>query len=65
MIDKVGFVAARVDELAYRMTLDPGTREGALIVNVSTLSRQELTAATEAVCAIFDAGLSMGRFVAL
>jgi repressor of nif and glnA expression len=65
VIDKVGFVAARVDELAYRMTFDLTSRRGEVIVNVSTLALQDLSPAIEAMNKVYAANLGMGRLVAL
>jgi repressor of nif and glnA expression len=65
VIDKVGFVAARVDELAYRMTFDPATRKGKVILNISTVAREDTRPAVTALSEVFRANLGMGRLVAL
>ncbi len=62
--DKVGFVAARVDELAYAMNYDVHTNRGELIVNISTVARQDFRHALSVMRPIFKAGLGMGRMVA-
>jgi hypothetical protein len=64
-MDKVGFVAARVDTLAYQMTFDPATRKGNVILNVSTVAVEDMVMAALEVTKVFDAGLGMGRYVRL
>ena len=64
-VDKVGFVAARVDELAYKMSFDLDARRGTIIINVSTVPKAEFARAAELIARTLDAGLGMGRHVAL
>jgi len=60
VIEKLGFVAARVDVLAYRMTFRSEEEAGSIIANVATLRRQDLTRALQTIQPIFEAGLGMG-----
>ena len=57
--DKVGFVAARIDRLAYSTTFDPDTGEGEVILNVSLMGEEDLSAALEHAKVATDAGLCM------
>lgn len=57
--DKVGFVAARIDRLAYATTFDPDSGEGDVILNVSLLAAEDLPAALEYAKVATDAGLCM------
>lgn len=61
VFDKVGFVAARVDSLAYQMTFNPDTRQGSVILNMSTVAREDMHAAMREVKQVYDAQLGMGR----
>lgn len=65
VVDKVGFVSAKVDELAYRMTFDLGTREGKVIMNISTLAPRDVSAALRIMSQVYRANLGMGRLVAV
>ena len=65
VIDKVGFISAKVDELAYQMSFDPNLRTGTVILNVSTIPASEITRAQKLVNAVLEAGLGMGKFVAV
>ncbi len=57
--DKVGFVAARIDRLAYSTTFDPETGEGEVILNVSLLDADDLPEALEVARTATEAGLCM------
>ncbi|MFO8080240.1 MAG: NrpR regulatory domain-containing protein [Armatimonadota bacterium] len=57
--DKVGFVAARIDRLAYSTTFDVETGEGEVILNVSLLAADDLPVALEHARVASDAGLCM------
>jgi repressor of nif and glnA expression len=61
VFDKVGFVAARVDALAYQMTFNPDTCVGSVILNMSTVAREDMRAAMREVKQVYDARLGMGR----
>lgn len=61
--DKVGFVAARIDRLAYATTFDLDTGEGDVILNVSLLDAGDLPRALECSKVAIDAGLSMSDLV--
>ncbi|MBP8129014.1 MAG: DUF128 domain-containing protein [Candidatus Hydrogenedentes bacterium] len=65
VVDKVGFVSARVDTLAYQMTFDTESLTGKLILNVSTVSPRDLRAAVRCLTQAYDANLGMGRYVAV
>ncbi len=60
-VDKVGFIAAKVDSLAYRMDFDLRRGTGRVILNVSTFDARHLREATDEISRVFEAGLGMGR----
>jgi hypothetical protein len=62
VIDKVGFIDARGDELAFKMTLDLSRHTGTVILNVSTIPAAYLDDAQRLMSAVVQAGLGMGRF---
>lgn len=63
--EKVGLIAARMDELACQMTFQPRRRSGTIIVNFSTIPAARIQEAVVEMTAAFEAGLGMGRFVAV
>lgn len=65
VIDKVGFIAAKVDQLAYQMTLDPETHKGDIILNTATLHPKDLHGALSAMWRVYEANLCMGRLLVL
>jgi len=65
VMDKVGFVSARVDELTYQMTFDPHKRKGTIILNISTLALRNVRAALESLLRAYKANLGMGRLLTI
>lgn len=63
--EKVGFISAKMDELACQMTFDARRRSGTIIVNVSLVPASRIEPAVGEMMAVFEAGFSMGRFVAV
>jgi len=61
-IDRVGFVASRVDELAYKMTFDPGRQAGSIIVNASLVAQdRSLGDSLGTLGMVMRAGLGTGQ----
>jgi len=65
VIEKVGFVASKIDTLTYQMDFSLRKKKGKIILNVSTIDRQYLRKAIQQIQLVFRAGLGMGRFVVL
>jgi len=59
--EKVGFIDARGDELAYQMTFDPRRRRGTVILNLTSISASYLTEARRLMAPALRAGLGVGR----
>jgi HTH-type transcriptional regulator, global nitrogen regulator NrpRI len=62
-IDKVGFVNARIDELAYRMDFDESNMTGAIIMNMSTIKTENPQHVIKLVTDIMTAKLGMGAYL--
>ena len=65
VLEKVGFVAARVNDLGYRMTFDPAGGTGSLVINVAELREADLPRATIHLEPVYQRRLSMGSRLAL
>jgi len=65
VVEKVGFISAKVDELACQMTFEPRTRRGTIILNISTVPVSQIGNALAEITAVFEAGLSMGQYAAI
>jgi repressor of nif and glnA expression len=64
-VEKVGFMAAKVDELAYQMSLDIDRMQGRLILNISLIDDADVRRAVDEMLRVYSANLGMGRYVAL
>ncbi len=60
VIDKVGFIDARADDLAYRMSLNLARGSGTVILNASGVAAGRLDEARRIVAEVARAGLGMG-----
>ncbi len=65
VIEKVGFVASKVDTLSHQVTFSIRKQKGGIILNISTIDIQEIDEAMHQVQLVFRKGLGMGRFVVL
>lgn len=65
VMEKVGFVAAKMDTLSYRMSLNPETGHGSLIANVAMLHTRDLSRAFSEIKPVFARRLGMGNRLAL
>lgn len=65
VVDKVGFIAAKVEDLCYQMDFRLTRAVGRVILNVSTLDAADFVRACRHMTRVFEAGLSMGRFLAV
>lgn len=65
VFEKVGYLAAKIDQLTYNMDFDLARRAGTVVVNVSLLEREKLAGAIPLMAKVFTAGLSMGRLATL
>ena len=63
VMGKVGFMSAKVDELAYSMSFDLMHRHGTVILNISRLASQHFRAAQLLIQRVLAAGLGMGEYV--
>ncbi len=63
--DRIGFTAAKVDTLAWRITFDLDTAVGLIVLNVSMIDEFSLEAAINEMMPVFKAGLGMGEYVVI
>ncbi len=65
VFEKVGFLNARIDQMACRMNFDIQTQKGTVIINISFIKKEDFPAAIELMSPVFRAGFSMGQLVTL
>jgi repressor of nif and glnA expression len=61
--DKLGFVISKIDNLAYRVTLDVRTGEGKIVLNSSLLPAARFGECLDAMRRVFKAGYCMSELV--
>lgn len=65
VIEKVGFLSAKIDNFTYLMDFDPNNRSGSVVINISIVSPLELKAHLPLIKAVFEKGYGMGNLVTL
>lgn len=65
IIEKVGFINARIDSLVYRMSYDAGRQTGAIVSNSALISKDSLVRALEIMRPVFMRRLGMGTRLAI
>ena len=65
VFEKVGFLAAKIDEMSYSMNFDLNHKQGTVVVNVSLIKRSEIKGAILYMTRVFEAGLGMGQLITL
>lgn len=63
--DKLGFVQAKIEALAYRTGFDIETGHGELLVNASLLPRERFAECVEIMRPVFRAGYCMSELIAI
>jgi hypothetical protein len=65
VMHKIGFVASKIDELAYRMSFDPKQGSGTVVANGAIISKADLSRSLYFMKTVFSAGLAMGDRIAI
>ncbi len=60
VIEKLGFIAARIDQLGFQMSFNLQSGKGSVIANTAILPQHYLIRAVEEMKPVFAAGLGMG-----
>jgi repressor of nif and glnA expression len=63
--EKVGYLAAKIDQLTYRMNFNLRERQGTVVVNLTIMEKEELVRGAPLMTRVYDAGYSMGKLMAL
>ncbi len=63
--EKVGLIAARIEEKMYRMNFDLKTKTGTVVMNVSVIGRRDLTRSIPLIQRVFSSGYAMGKLMNL
>ncbi len=63
--EKIGFMAAKIDQLTYNMTFDLERREGTVIINVSAVPLEYVKRSVPLIRRVYAAGYAMGQLITL
>jgi HTH-type transcriptional regulator, global nitrogen regulator NrpRI len=63
--NRVGYLSAKIDQMAYSMTFDMVTRTGLVVVNMSLVDPRQLAACQDDVREVFARKYAMGSMLAL
>jgi len=65
ILERVGYLSARIDQMTYSMNFDLATRTGQVLVNTSIVNPRQLAGCADKVCKVFADGYAMGNRLAL
>lgn len=65
LLDRVGVLSAKIDQMTYRMTFDLATRSGTVVVNITLVEPRQLGRFLDPICQVFHGGYAMGTLVSL
>lgn len=65
IIEKVGFLAAKIDQMTYQMKFDLSSSRGTVVLNVSIVDAVQLMSVAPLIKKVFVSGYAMGRLLAL
>jgi repressor of nif and glnA expression len=63
--ERVGFLAAKIDQMTYMMGFDISRQSGSVVVNTSLVEKKDLEQYCASVQKVFSAGYAMGRLLTL
>lgn len=65
VIEKVGLLASKIDQMTYRMDFNLSRRTGAIVLNLCVVPRPQLNQASRLIRRVFAAGYGMGKLMTL
>ena len=65
VIEKLGFLSAKIDQMTYLMSFDLSNRTGTVVINLSFMTPEQLLKGLDDFGRVFSEGYAMGRLVAL
>jgi repressor of nif and glnA expression len=63
--ERVGFLAAKIDQMTFMMGFDISRQSGSVVVNTSLVEKKDLERYCASVQKVFSAGYAMGRLLTL
>lgn len=63
IIERVGFLSAKIDRMTYRMNFDLNTALGSVVINVTIVSPELFAQNIPNICKVFSEGYAMGSLI--
>ncbi|MBN2331665.1 MAG: DUF128 domain-containing protein [Deltaproteobacteria bacterium] len=65
IMDRVGFLSAKIDQMTYRMNFDLDNRSGTVVINFTMVKPADLLVCADEIKQVFAQGYAMGQFLTL
>jgi HTH-type transcriptional regulator, global nitrogen regulator NrpRI len=65
VLQRVGCLAARIDQMTFDMTFDLNARSGSVVVNLALVNADQLTAHAAQIAGVFQSGYTTGQLLAV
>ena len=63
VMDKVGFLSAKIDQMTYDMDFNLSRLKGKVVINLTILEPGQLQKAADRICQVYEKGFAMGRMM--
>lgn len=63
IIEKVGFLSAKIDQMTYRMNFDLNTTSGSVVINITIVDPKVFSRHIAPICKVFADGYAMGDLI--
>jgi len=65
IIERVGFLSAKIDQMTYRMNFDLNSRSGSVVINVTVANPMHVKDNLRLISKVYEYGYSMGELMTL
>ena len=65
IIERVGFLSARIDQMTYDMNFDHTYKSGTVVINITLAEPKELARRADMICSVYEKGYAMGHLLTL
>ena len=65
IMERVGFLSAKIDQMTYRMNFDLHNQSGTVLVNITMAEPKQVAKNVDMICTVFEKGYAMGHLVSL
>ena len=65
IIERVGFLSAKIDQMTYGMNFDLNTKSGTVVVNITIAEPRHVDKCVDMISKVFENGYAMGYLAAI